>query len=148
MPDRCAEALSQVLELVVVLGDDMARGLARTGLTVPRATLLWELRVRGPSTQRALADALDVSARTVTGLVDGLTATGFVTREPHSTDRRAVSVTLTAKGHATAEALAEGRSALGAQLFGDLPEARLTAFTAEVAALVERLRAAIREDGE
>ncbi|HEX2072345.1 MAG TPA: hypothetical protein VHF92_01055 [Geodermatophilus sp.] len=45
--DRQA-ALDRLLELVVVLGDDMSTGLARAGLTVPRAHLLWELQQRAP----------------------------------------------------------------------------------------------------
>jgi hypothetical protein len=71
------------LDLVVLLNDDMTRSLARDGLTVSRTHLLWELEQRGPSTQRVLADAMKVSARTVTSLVDALSATGFVTREAH-----------------------------------------------------------------
>jgi len=61
-----------VLELVAVLQEDTTRSLARDGLTAARAHLLWELQHRGPTPQRALADALRVSARNITGLVDGL----------------------------------------------------------------------------
>ncbi len=42
-------------------------------------------------TQRALADALQVTPRNVTGLVDALADSGFVERAPHPTDRRARS---------------------------------------------------------
>ncbi|HEX6577304.1 MAG TPA: hypothetical protein VF082_02975, partial [Jiangellaceae bacterium] len=51
-------ALDRVLELVVLLNDDMTSSLARDGLTPSRAHVLWELRRRGPSTQRVLADAI------------------------------------------------------------------------------------------
>ncbi|MGH9251686.1 MAG: MarR family winged helix-turn-helix transcriptional regulator, partial [Acidimicrobiales bacterium] len=79
--DRHIAALDQVFELTVLLHDDMTASLARDGLTTSRAHLLWELRQLGPTTQTTLADALGVSARNVTGLVDGLVAGGFVTRE-------------------------------------------------------------------
>src|SRR3954466_14859805 len=102
---RYEAALDRVLALVVVLGDDMTRALAQDGLTPSRAHVIWELVHRGPSNQRALADALGVSARTVTGLTDGLVETGFVPREKHPSDRRAALVTLTAHGRAAAERL-------------------------------------------
>jgi len=38
---------------------------------------------------------LHVAPRTITALFDGLVATGFVTREPHPSDRHAALVTLT-----------------------------------------------------
>ncbi|MFC7479231.1 MarR family winged helix-turn-helix transcriptional regulator [Luedemannella flava] len=95
---RRAGALDRILELSVLVNADMTQSLARDQLTVSRAHVLWELRHRGPSTQRVLADAMGVSARTITGLVDGLVATGFVTREPHPTDRRATLVTVTEHG--------------------------------------------------
>lgn len=138
--DRWTGALDRVLELVVVLSDDMSRALARDGLTSSRATLLWELRRRGPVTQRELADSLGVSARTVTGLVDGLAAGGFVTREPHPTDRRAFLVTFTERGTRTVEALAEGQRQFAELLFGDLAPDRLDCFVAGLDHVLGRLR--------
>jgi DNA-binding MarR family transcriptional regulator len=117
-------ALDLVLELVVLLGDDMNRSLARDGLTGPRAHLLWELEQRGPTTQRALADALGVSARNVTGLVDALESTGFVARQPHPTDRRATLVTFTEHGARTAAKLSHGKRELAEVLFGEMDEER------------------------
>jgi DNA-binding MarR family transcriptional regulator len=117
-------ALDLVHELVVLLGDDMARSLARDGLTVPRAHLLWELEQRGPTTQRVLADALGVSARNVTGLVDALETSGFVARQPHPTDRRATLVTFTEHGARTAQSLSRGKRELAEVLFGEMAERR------------------------
>lgn len=59
----------------------MSEGLAREGLTESRAQVMWELQHRGPCTQRVLADALQVTPRTITTLIDGLASSGFVTRE-------------------------------------------------------------------
>src|SRR5579859_2905228 len=98
-------ALDRVLELTVLLGDDMARDLARRGLTRSRAHLVWELHRLGPSTQQTLADALGVTPRAITGLVDALAEGGFVTRERHPRDRRATLVTFTRQGKRAAEAL-------------------------------------------
>ncbi|MGX5654345.1 MarR family winged helix-turn-helix transcriptional regulator [Geodermatophilus nigrescens] len=138
--DARVAALDRVLELTVLLGRDMTASLAASGLTVARTTLLWHLRAAGPSTQRALADALGVSARNVTGLVDGLAAAGLVTREPHPDDRRATLVTPTARGRELLDELGRGQAELAGQLFGGLPPDRLDALVSALDDVLERLR--------
>jgi DNA-binding MarR family transcriptional regulator len=133
-------ALGQVLELAVLMNDDMSQSLARDGLTVSRAHLLWELHHRGPSTQRVLAEALDVSPRNITGLVDGLAATGFVTREPHPTDRRATLVSFTAHGARIAEEMEKGRGQLAELLFSGMSDQQFDGFVDGLEAVLARLR--------
>jgi DNA-binding MarR family transcriptional regulator len=133
-------ALDRVLELVVLLNEDMTQNLAREGLSGSRAHLLWELSHRGPSTQRVLAQALKVSARNITGLVDGLAATGFVTREPHPTDRRATLVTVTARGAASAEAMKKAHRELAWALFAGMPDVRFDGFVGGLGEVLDRLR--------
>ena len=142
MGDR-TPALDLIYELVLLLGHDMREALARDGLTESRAALLWHLEQRGPSTQRALADALDVSPRNVTGLVDALEATGFVQRTPHPQDRRATLVAFTDHGARTAAALARGKEALAGVLFDGMAPERYAGF---VEAMTEVLTA-LRERG-
>jgi DNA-binding MarR family transcriptional regulator len=138
--ERYGAALDRILELVVSLDHDMTESLARDGLTVSRAALLWQLRQRGPTTQRVLADALQVSPRTITGLVDGLVATGFVTREPHPTDRRAILVTFTEQGTKTVEALERAHEELSQALFGGMSDEQFDCFVAGVSEVMARLR--------
>ena len=133
-------ALDLVLELVVLLGEDMTRSLARDGLSVARAHLLWELHQRGPTTQRVLADALGVSARNVTGLVDALVATGFVIRQPHPSDRRATLVCFTERGSRTATAMDSGKRDLAAVLFGRMAEERYGCLVDGLAEVLTQLR--------
>jgi DNA-binding MarR family transcriptional regulator len=140
MSEARIAALDRVLEVTVLLGRDMTTSLAAAGLTVARATLLWRLRDTGPSTQRALADALGVSARNVTGLVDGLAEAGLVTREPHPTDRRAALVTLTAHAEAVLAEMAAGQAGLADQLFGGLSPERLDGLVSALDEVLERLR--------
>ena len=120
-----ARALDQLLAVVVLVNDDMQQGLARRGLSVPRAHLLWVLHHDGPSTQRALADGLKVTPRNVTALVDGLEETGFVARGPHPTDRRATRVSLTEHGTATLSAMTKAHQQLAESLFGGLESRQL-----------------------
>lgn len=142
-------ALDRVLELAVLVNTDMTKGLADLGLTEARAHLLWELHQRGPSTQRALADALQVSARNVTGLVDALVDTGFVSREPHPTDRRATLVVLTTRGAEVADGLERGRAEFAAALFDGMPGVRLRSLVAALDAVLDRMRSLVgQEEGE
>jgi DNA-binding MarR family transcriptional regulator len=122
--ERYAGALDRILELVVLLNEDMTRSLAGQGLSVSRATLLRTLRAMGPSPQRALAEALHVTPRAITGLVDGLVAGGLVTREPHPTDRRAALVTCTGRAVALLDEMAGQQREFGRRLFAHMPPER------------------------
>ncbi len=123
----------------MLLGEDMTQSLARDGLTVPRAHVLWLLHHTGPSTQRALAAALKVTPRNVTGLVDGLAPAGFVTRQPHPSDRRATLVTLT-----EVAAMDAAHRELAELLIAGMPAAQYAGFVGGVAHVVERLHEALR----
>lgn len=138
--ERWEANLDRVLELALLLGRDAREGLARMGLTESRAHVVWELQRRGPCTQRALADALKVAPRTITTLIDALVETGFVTREPHPSDRRATLITFTPRGQETARALVEGHRRLARELFEDLPAGVLDGFDVGLAHVIQRLR--------
>jgi DNA-binding MarR family transcriptional regulator len=141
---RYHEALGLLIQVAMAFNDDMSRSFARDGLTGARAHALWELRRAGPITQRTLADALGVTARTVTGLVDGMVATGFVTREPHPTDRRATLVTPTPHGVSVADRMAREQEVFSRALFGGMAPERFDHFVGglgEILARFEELKA-------
>ena len=106
----------------MLLNGDMTRSLAREGLTVPRAHLLWHLHHQGPCTQRTLADALEVTPRNVAGLVDGLVTSGHVTREPHPRDRRATLVSLTDRAAVTLADMDARHKQLARMLFAGMAD--------------------------
>lgn len=137
------EAMNRLLEVGARLANAMEQGLDSLGLTLARATLLWHVHHRGPLTQRELSQALGVTPRNVTGLVDGLESTGFVVRAPHPTDRRATLITLTEQGTTTAALRDSDYQAFAARLFGGVPAGQLAAFIATADHVLERLR----EDG-
>jgi DNA-binding MarR family transcriptional regulator len=136
-------ALGRLIEFSVLLNEDMTRSLARDGLTTSRTHVLWELAARGPMTQRAIAESLKVSARTMTGLIDGLVSTGFVTREPHPHDRRAILVTFTERGAATAAALQAQQREFAELLFGEMDPRRFTVFAEGLEEVLNRLKAGL-----
>src|SRR5689334_21859723 len=114
------QILDSLLAISQVLEADQQRELERRGLTQPRTHLLWVLYHGGPVTQAHLAEAVGVTPRNVTTLVDALEATGFARREPHPTDRRAVLVHLTERGLSIMETIDAEHGSLGADLVDGL----------------------------
>jgi DNA-binding MarR family transcriptional regulator len=134
------EVFDRLLEISLLLQADMARAFAGTGLTTSRTHLLWELHRLGPSTQQALASALKVTPRNVTGLVDALESHGYVDRHPHPTDRRAVQVTLTDRGSRTMAAMESDREQAAAELVAGLTEQEVDQFGRTLTSVADRLR--------
>jgi DNA-binding MarR family transcriptional regulator len=133
------ELAARLFELTVALDDLMQRGLAERNLTRARATVVAELRRRGPVVQRELSQALGATPRNVTGLVDALEASGLVTREPHPTDRRATLVRLTEPGAQVAARLHADQERFGALLFEGSRQTDLEAFAATLDVVLDRL---------
>ena len=120
------ELLDHLLHITDVLAADLDRYLRSLGLTTVKAHVLWTLHSGGPCRQRDLATALGHSPRHVTTLVDELLAAGYVTRQAHPQDRRAVLIDLTPSAATLLDQMADGRTELGRQLFGHLgPDGRL-----------------------
>lgn len=135
--------LDLVFELTVLLAEDMRESFERDGLTTARAHLLWTVRELGPSTQRTLADALGVTPRNITGLVDALEAAGLVVRSPHPEDRRAILVSFTPRGSRLAARMARDKERLAEALFGPMTSAELKAFSASLDGVLGRLKGLI-----
>jgi DNA-binding MarR family transcriptional regulator len=132
--------LDQLLEVALLINQDMNSSLGELGLTPARTHLLWELCHRGPSTQRVLADALGVTPRNVTGLVDGLEETGYVTRQPHPRDRRATLVTLTDRGTEVTTRMEQEHEQFARLLFAELPDQQFDALHRGLDHVLVRLR--------
>lgn len=144
-PDFAA-ALSRMLQITVLLGKDLEQHAARDHLTPSRLPVLWVVWGNGPQTQRQLADALNVSARNITGLVDALVRDGFVTRQPHPSDRRATLVTLTASGERVAERMTEEQAQFTEMLFADWEPDVFAGFASGLDRVVERLTEILEGD--
>jgi DNA-binding MarR family transcriptional regulator len=74
-------------------------------LSIPRAALLAAVVDMGPGRVRMgdVSSALGVTARNITTIVDALEREGLLVRKPDPTDRRAILLELTEKGHAHVE---------------------------------------------
>lgn len=133
-------ALERLFELAVMTSEFMEKGMAGRGLTRARASVLWALHQRGPSTQRELADLIGVTPRNITGLVDGLEADGFAERGRHPTDRRATLVSLTGKGVETMTGLTHEFQDGYMWLFDGVPAQDLAAFVSVACSVMDRIR--------
>lgn len=138
-----------VLDRLLLAGDllqrDMDRAFAGSPLTASRAGVLWVLAAAGPSTQQAVAGALGVSARHVSGLVDVLEQHGYLTRGAHPTDRRAVVVTLTPAAEEVVSTMQREHAALAADLLDAVDPADRAAFERGLEAVTTRLAALVAE---
>ena len=103
--------------------DRLNAAVRAAGIDDMRAPFGFVIRAlaEAPLELTALAERLGVTKQAAIKVVDEMEARGFLTREPHPTDRRAKRLTLTARGEAVrAAALAEShrmerelRAALG-----------------------------------
>jgi len=138
--------LDRLFEVSVRMAGYMEQALAERGLTRSRATVVWELFHHGPMTQRELSQALKVTPRHVTGLLDALQEGGFVERNPHPTDRRATMVSITDKGRSAAEAMTVDHHDFAAKLFTATTATDLDRFHTTLIDVLECLRDATPED--
>lgn len=106
--------------------------------SVPRLRLLYTLHCNGSQRMADLADALDVTPRSITALVDGLETERLVRRQPHPTDRRATIIELTDAARAAVDASLEHQDAITA-LFDTLSEADRAALVRILGTLETRM---------
>lgn len=84
---------TKLLRMLIQLSDDFERYMGKALTVNPTDLQAMELLIqRGPMSPTELARALDISTAAVTVVVDRLTRVGHVTRQPHPTDRRGVTV--------------------------------------------------------
>ena len=100
---RAADSVGYLLhQLAQSMRRQVALGMAEHGLTAAQWYPLWKLKRDGPSTSQELARDMDVDAGAMTRLIHRLVAKGLVRRERSSTDRRVVSLSLSATGESVA----------------------------------------------
>jgi DNA-binding MarR family transcriptional regulator len=128
-----------------LLQRDMNRTFVGTPLSEARVGVLWVLQTKGPSTQQAIADALEVSARNISALVDALEETGYVQRAPHPTDRRAVLVQLTETSSELMATMQRQHGEVSSALLDSVPAADRASFERGLDAVVARIGELVAE---
>jgi DNA-binding MarR family transcriptional regulator len=121
----------------------MSGRLSDRGITLAQYDVLMTLCHGDGITQQELAERLLVTKANVVGLIDRVSAAGWVERCPDPEDRRVNRLHLTEAGRKLASEARPGQSALVKKIFGKLTEAELR----QMHALVGRLDAACSECG-
>ncbi len=143
--------LDRLLAITNLFQQDMTRAFAGTPLTESRVGLLWTIALSGPSTQQALSEALSVTPRNISALVDALEKHGYVQRVPHPSDRRAVLVQLTASGDEMMTRMREEHDLIEAELRRAVAPEHRAGFEHGLDAIIARLielTSATQADGE
>lgn len=96
--DQLTEAASQLSALVLASVRYRHTLAAELGVGENELTALGHLRPVGQLTPREIAELLGLTSGSITGLVDRLEKSGFITRAPHPTDRRSLLVVMTPAG--------------------------------------------------
>ncbi|WP_278264548.1 MarR family transcriptional regulator [Nocardia sp. AG03] len=117
MPDNESDLLMQVAR---TLRRRWSAAYAPLGLTPHQARALRVAGEHDGLRLSAIAEALRISPRSATEVIDALQQAGLVTREPDPTDRRAVLVTVTDHGSRTLTTLSEARTREADEFFARL----------------------------
>ena len=122
LPERVMGRLFALAPRLVEIQDLGAR---EYGMSYARGRVVAALHALGPVKMRELSQAVGVTPRTITGLVDALEADGWVARQADPTDRRVTIVALTPAASSAFARLLQAYRGLGQDLIGDIPEADL-----------------------
>lgn len=120
------------------------RLLAQFDCTLPQFDVLAELDHAGePQTMSQVSRNLMVTNGNLTGVVDRLERDGLVVREVAARDRRAMHLSLTAKGRERFRLMATEHERWLADLFADIDREQLDALTETIHQLRDTIRARI-----
>ena len=104
-------------------------------LSMVNLHVLMALAHAGPLPMHAIAETLDVSGASTTGIVDRMEELGYVARQRDSDDRRVVRVVLTDAGHELIADMATERRERLTLLLAAMSDADLVALTRGLRAL-------------
>lgn len=141
-----ATLLDRLLAIGALFQTDMQRAFAGTSLTESKVHALWVLQHSGPTTQQGLAEALRVTPRSVSALVDALESAGYAKRLPHPDDRRAVLVALTPSAERMMTRMQEDHRHLSGRLLSAVDAEDRAAFERGVDAVLRTLTELVAEE--
>ena len=121
----------------------------RGALSLVHLSVLALLETKGSQPMSAIADALDVSQASATGIIDRMEERGLVERQRAEDDRRVVSIHLTGAGTAVSADILEQRRTRLRRILAELSPDEVEGFLRGVRAMRgarERLLAAMGED--
>jgi DNA-binding MarR family transcriptional regulator len=120
--DTSSRIMGRLFAMAPRLVELLELGAREYGMSYARGRVVAALYSSGPVVMRALSQAVGVSPRTITGLIDTLEADGWVRRRAHPTDRRATIVVLTPAAETAFGRLMAGYTGLAADLLSGVQE--------------------------
>jgi DNA-binding MarR family transcriptional regulator len=96
-------------------------------LSLIHLNVLMLLRFNGPMTMSHVAETLDVSVASATGIIDRMEKKGVIERRRNDEDRRVVEVHVTETGEAVFSAMQAERQARMTKMLSDVPDTDLAA---------------------
>jgi DNA-binding MarR family transcriptional regulator len=142
--DTAERVMGRLFALAPRLVEILDLGAREYGMSYARGRVVAALQASGPVLMRALSEAVGVTPRTITGLVDALEADGWVERRAHPSDRRATIVALTPAAEAAFARLLEGYRDLARDLVSGISLADQQRALAVLEHISGRLDAAVR----
>jgi DNA-binding MarR family transcriptional regulator len=143
--DTAQRIMGRLFALAPRLVEIQDLGAREYGMSYARGRVVAALHASGPVLMRALSQAVGVTPRTITGLVDALEADGWVERRAHPSDRRATIVALTPAADAAFARLLEAYRWLAQELVGELPEADQRCALGVIEHVLSRLDEVVRQ---
>jgi DNA-binding MarR family transcriptional regulator len=117
------QVMGRLFALAPRLVELLDLGAREYGMSYARGRVVAALQASGPVVMRELSQAVGVTPRTITGLIDALEADGWVQRRAHPTDRRATMVALTPAAEVAFARLLESYRGLARDLVDGIPAA-------------------------
>ena len=115
-------------------------------LSLVHLNVLFVLEADGPLPMRGLAEAMDVSQASATGIVDRMEQRGLVERQRDAADRRVVWVAITDEGRRLVASMASERREHLATMLAEFTDDELAAFLTGAIAM-RRARARFQAAG-
>lgn len=143
LPDvRRLRAAIRILEREI--GLDLRSQTACCGVTPPQCHVLLELDRQGPLTATALAETMGLDKSTLSRTLNGLADAALVDRAEDPGDRRALRLTLTAKGRRTVKRIDGECDSSYRVLLEQVPEERRQAILEAAEVLAGAMRSSRR----
>lgn len=121
---------------------------AEFGLTLPQARVLFILAEEGDHTTGQLAERLNVSPPTMTGIADRLVRQGLIERADDPNDRRVVRLALAERGRRVTAEHSEAGRAYASSIFDEMPHEQLVALAGALEAFVAAYESTRRQKQE
>lgn len=139
MSDLTGDIIADIRGTMTQLKWASSERLLRLGVSMAQVHILYTVQRNGEMTMSQLAEVLNVSLSSATGLIDRIVERGFIERNRVPTDRRIVLVRVTAAGEQMLHEVDGVTETLVRSVLGHLPAAQLRG----VSQAISLLRAAV-----